>query len=123
VRDTGVAEPEMEVVLRVELEHQRHAGRAARTARVLNPLAPARPATELVAGGGRGDRFRQLAPVVEQNKKKFVSALHQLNNECWAMILQKDNMLSCLIIDKASHIERFQEHAGKSIWDVIPHDA
>jgi hypothetical protein len=40
VRDAGVAEHEMEVVLRAELEHQRHAGRAERTARVLNPLAP-----------------------------------------------------------------------------------
>jgi hypothetical protein len=30
---------------------------------------------------------------------------------------------SRLIIGKASHIERFQEHAGKSGWDVIPHDA
>src|SRR5215467_12776386 len=56
------------VVFRVQVEHQRHAGRAARTARVLNPLAPARPATELVAGGGHRDRFRQLAPVVEQKK-------------------------------------------------------
>jgi hypothetical protein len=26
-------------------------------------------------------------------------------------------------VGKASHIERFQEHAGKSSWDVIPHDA
>ena len=78
VRDTGVAEHEVEVVIRVELEHQPHARRAARTARVLNPLAPARPATELVAGGGRGDCF--------------VSALHQLNDECWMKILQKDNI-------------------------------
>ena|SRR6266404_3201012 len=59
---------------------------------VLNPLAPARPATELVAGGDRGDGFRQLAPIVEQIKN-FVSALHQLSNECWATTLQKDNIL------------------------------
>jgi hypothetical protein len=30
---------------------------------------------------------------------------------------------SRLIIGKASHIEIFQEHADKSSWDVIPHDA
>ena len=56
-------------------------------------------------------------------KSNFVSALHQLSNECRAKILQKDNISSRLIIGKASHIERFQEHAGKSSWDVIPHDA
>ena len=84
----------MEVVLRVELEHQHHAGHAARTARVLNLLAPALPAIEHVAGGGRADGIRQLAPVVEQNKtNNFVSALHQLSDECWAKILQKDNVL------------------------------
>ena len=84
----------MEVVLRVELEHQHHAGPAGRTARVLNPLAPELPATELVAGGGRGDGFRQLAPVVEQNKtNNFASALHQLSDECWTKIPQKDNIL------------------------------
>ena len=81
-------------------------------------------ATELVAGGGRGDRFRQLAPVVEQNKtNSFVSASHQLSNEYWAKILQKDNILFSLIIGKASHNERFQERAGKSTSDVILHDA
>ena len=38
VCDAAVAEHEVEVVLRVELEHQFHTGRAARTTRVLDPL-------------------------------------------------------------------------------------
>jgi hypothetical protein len=57
-------------------------------------LAPGLRAIELVAGGGRGNGFRQLAPVVEQNKtNKFVSTLHQLSDERWMNILQKDNIL------------------------------
>jgi hypothetical protein len=42
-----------------------------------------------VAGGGRGDGFRQLAPVVEQNKLNKFAALHQLSDECWMTILQE----------------------------------
>jgi hypothetical protein len=61
------------------------------------------------------DRLRSIC-----RDNNFVSVLHQLSKR---VFFKRPISPSRLIIGKASHIEIFQEHAGKSSWDVIPHDA
>src|SRR5215469_11939355 len=83
---------------------------------------------DFAAGADRHRRepFCALSFQCEDLPSKITTIIlsrHQLGNQCWAKIIQKDISSSRLIIGKASHIERFQGHAGKSIWDVIPHDA